>query len=243
MIARSLCGAGLAALVGLAWAGLLVFSLGVFPLSLETAWASPLIVAVQCWLFVGLFILAHDAMHGSLTPAWPGLNTAIGRLALFLYVGFPFEATQRKHREHHRRVGRDGDPDFHASNRYWTWYASFLRSYFSWRNALFVSSVLTGLLLLGASWPKVLLFWAAPAILSSLQLFTFGTYLPHRRCARGFSDSHNARSNDWPEWVSLFSCFHFGYHHEHHLNPGEPWWRLPHARRLRRGLSLEEARA
>lgn len=242
MIARSVNGVMLAALICTGWAGLLVFTLGVLPLE-AAAWAGAPLLALQCWLYVGLFILGHDAMHGTLAPAWPRLNAAIGRLALFAYVGFPFEATRRKHHAHHRHAGLDGDPDHHHSNRFWPWYGAFLQQYFSWANALFVGAVLSGLLVIGVPWQKALLFWAAPAVLSSLQLFTFGTYLPHRRTKQRFPDQHHARSNDWPEWVSLFTCFHFGYHHEHHLEPGEPWWRLPLRRRHRQSSAIQEAQA
>ena len=85
-------------------------------------------------------------------------------------------------------------------------------------------------LLLGAPTANTLLFWAVPSILSSLQLFAFGTYLPHRHEEEAFRDRHNARSNDYPRWLSLLTCFHFGYHHEHHAKPGTPWWRLPSIR-------------
>jgi beta-carotene/zeaxanthin 4-ketolase len=88
--------------------------------------------------------------------------------------------------------------------------------------------------LLGVNITNGIIFWILPAILSSLQLFVFGTYLPHRPGPAGFDDRHNARSNDYPAWLSLLTCFHFGYHHEHHLRPGEPWWRLPAVRRSRR---------
>ena len=32
-------------------------------------------------------------------------------------------------------------------------------------------------------------------------------------------------------FLSLLSCFHFGYHHEHHRAPWIAWWRLPAFRR------------
>lgn len=240
MTVRSLRGLALAALVLAAWAGLLAFTLGAFRLRWETAWMVPALMALQCWLFVGLFIIGHDSMHGSLAPAWPQLNRTLGRLALFLYIGFDYADALPKHHAHHRAPGGLQDPDFHISNRYWPWYLSFMFRYFGWGNVAFVATILAGLTLLGAPPLKIALFWALPAILSSLQLFTFGTYLPHRREARAFADGHNARSNAWPEALSLFTCFHFGYHHEHHLHPGEPWWRLP---AVRRGLSLKEKRA
>ena len=72
---------------------------------------------------------------------------------------------------------------------------------------------------------------ALPAILSSVQLFTFGTFLPHRHEEAPFVDAHRSRTNDFGWLASLLTCFHFGYHHEHHLSPGTPWWALPAKRR------------
>jgi beta-carotene ketolase (CrtW type) len=67
-----------------------------------------------------------------------------------------------------------------------------------------------------------------PALLSTLQLFVFGTWLPHRPHADApFADRHRARSQRWPTWLSLLTCYHFGYHWEHHAHPHVPWWRLP----------------
>jgi beta-carotene ketolase (CrtW type) len=48
-----------------------------------------------------------------------------------------------------------------------------------------------------------------------------GTYRPHRLPTgkngdTDYPDAHRARSNDMPTWLSLITCFHFGYHHEHH---------------------------
>ncbi|MDT8325299.1 MAG: fatty acid desaturase, partial [Bacteroidota bacterium] len=39
------------------------------------------------------------------------------------------------------------------------------------------------------------------------------------------------RSNDYGVLFSFLTCYHFGYHEEHHTRPGVPWWRLPAARR------------
>ena len=113
---------------------------------------------------------------------------------------------------------------------------SFFRRYFGWREFGLLAVLLWSyILLLGANPANALLFWGVPAILSSFQLFYFGTYLPHRHeevSQAGFKDRHNARTNDYPWLVSLLTCFHFGYHHEHHARPNLPWWRLPSARGL-----------
>jgi beta-carotene ketolase (CrtW type) len=41
-------------------------------------------VALQTWLSTGLFITAHDAMHGTLAPGRPHWNRAVGGLCLML---------------------------------------------------------------------------------------------------------------------------------------------------------------
>ena len=227
-------GLGLAAAIAGAWAALHVGS--IFFLRVEDAGpAIPALMLALCWLNVGLFIIAHDAMHGSLAPGRPRVNLWIGRFALACYAGFSFDRLRPKHFEHHRSPGTVADPDFSADHpaAFWPWYLAFLRQYFGWREL----AVLTGLaafytLLLGAPLPNLLLFGALPPVLASLQLFLFGTYLPHRAGAEPFGDRHRTRSSDYGRLVSLLTCFHFGYHHEHHRSPAAPWWRLP-AERLR----------
>jgi beta-carotene ketolase (CrtW type) len=227
-------GLGLSALILVVFLALHVAA--VFWLPLESGWwllALP-VVAVQTWLSVGLFIIAHDAMHGSLAPGRADVNRWWGRVALLLYAGFWMDRLAPKHFDHHRHVGTERDPDFSADHptRFWPWYASFMVRYFGWREFLILSALVwTYVLLLGAPIGNLLLFWALPAILSSVQLFYFGTYLPHRHEEQPFADQHRARSNAYPVWLSLLTCFHFGYHREHHLSPGTPWWALPAKRR------------
>lgn len=223
-------GLALAALVLGGWVATHVY--GVFLLRLEgLAWMlAPFLVAGQCWLNVGLFIVAHDAMHGSLAPFRPRLNRAIGRLCLALYAGFSFDRLITSHFDHHKYSGTERDPDFHAGGprHFWPWYLAFVRRYFGWGNFAVLTVLLAlYLFVFRVSPANALLFWAVPAILSSLQLFYFGTYLPHRHEDAPFGDRHNARSSDFPPVLSLLTCYHFGYHHEHHEAPHVPWWRLP----------------
>ncbi len=189
-------------------------------------------VAVQCWLCVGLFIVAHDCMHGSFMPGRPRANAAMGQLCLGLYGGFDYRFLRQQHFGHHRVPGTADDPDFHAPGPRSpvAWYLAFMRRYTSWRTLLFMPSVFSvECFLVGASSINVVLFWALPAILSSAQLFYFGTYRPHRHEDDSFLDRHRARSSDYNWLASLLTCFHFGYHHEHHLHPDVPWWALPAA--------------
>lgn len=224
----------LAAGLFLAWIGLHVFAVWF----LDAA-ARPLL-ALAClfgltWLSVGLFIVAHDAMHGIVVPGRPALNAAIGRLALTLYAGFSWRKMIRKHMSHHRHPGTDDDPDFgHGHRGIVAWYTDFVRTYFGWREFFVLgTAVILYALILGLRWPYVA-FWAVPSILASMQLFVFGTWLPHREEGTPFPDRHNARSTPLAVPVSLLTCFHFGgFHHEHHLHPSVPWWALPRARKAR----------
>ncbi|HEX8415604.1 MAG TPA: fatty acid desaturase [Sphingomicrobium sp.] len=202
-----------------------------------TVWIiAPLLVALICWLNVGLFIVAHDAMHGSLAPGRSWVNRMVGRMALLLYAGFWYDSLLPQHMAHHRDPGTKSDPDFSTAHpeQFWPWYLAFFLHYFRWRQLGVLTAMVVTYLLIGAPYPNLLLFWALPAILSSLQLFYFGTYRPHRHEQSPFADDHRARTNDFGWLTSLLSCFHFGYHHEHHLAPHVPWWRLPQERRSRR---------
>lgn len=229
---QAMIGLTLAAAIIVAWAALHVAGVFFMPLTFGTLWLVVPFVLVQCWLYVGLFIVAHDCMHGSLVPFRPGINRFVGQLCLSLYAGFDFNGLNRKHHRHHRYSGTADDPDFDETppHGFWAWYYRFFAEYFGWREYLFISAVVVVyVLLLGANIGNVLVFWALPALISSLQLFTFGTYLPHRPEADPFLDRHNTRTNRYPWWLSLLTCFHFGYHHEHHLQPDVPWWKLPAA--------------
>ncbi|MCW3797098.1 fatty acid desaturase [Sphingomonas sp. BN140010] len=227
-------GLALASVIVAAFLALHVYAVFFHPwTSAGLLWA-PLLVPVLTWLSVGLFIVAHDAMHGSLAPGRPAVNRFWGRLTLLLYAGFWMDRLSPKHFDHHRHVGTERDPDFSADHptRFLPWYLSFMRRYFGWREAAVITAVVwTYVLLLGANIGNVLLYWALPAILSSVQLFFFGTFLPHRHEEQAFADHHRSRTNDFGWLASLLTCFHFGYHHEHHLSPNTPWWRLPRYRR------------
>lgn len=221
---------------GVAGAYLALHVYAVFFLSL-TGWgllAAVPLVAVLCWLNVGLFIVAHDCMHGSLAPGRPGVNRWVGRVALALYAGFWFDGFLAKHHAHHKHAGTADDPDFAENHptRFWPWYFNFFGEYFGVREfAVLFAIFWTYLLVLDAPAANMILFWGVPSIASSLQLFGFGTFLPHRHHDDEFADRHRARSNDFPVWLSLITCFHFGYHHEHHRAPHLPWWKLPSERR------------
>lgn len=193
-----------------------------------------LAVAAQAFLYTGLFITAHDGMHGTICPRFPRLNDALGTLAVGVYALFDFRALRRAHHQHHRTPAVVGDPDYHDGEHpgLVRWYLAFMLRYLSVWQVVGMAIIFNVLHYgLGVAQPNMVLFWVVPALLSTVQLFVVGTWLPHREPPGGHTDAHRARTLDLPPWLSLLACYHFGYHHEHHDRPGVPWWRLPRARR------------
>lgn len=251
--AQGVIGLALAALIAGSWLGIHAWGMFVFVLDWGNWPLALALAAVQCWLSVGVFIVCHDAMHGTLVPGKPKLTSAIGAVLLFLYAGFAWRQLRDAHFAHHKLAGRAGDPDFdeHHPDDFGRWYGTFFRRYFGWRSIAFVHTVV-GIywLVLDVPMAQIVLLYGLPALGSSLQLFYFGTFRPHRHMkgksptllgAEPFSDRHNTRSEDFGTFVSLATCFHFGYHLEHHRRPDVPWWALPQARRAGVGDSSIKA--
>jgi beta-carotene/zeaxanthin 4-ketolase len=209
------------------WIGTLIIFLG-----LDLSKLSPFhwvaIVLIRTFFHTGLFILAHDAMHGSLIPQSASINQRLGRLALGLYAVLPYERVQANHHKHHQSPGQTGDPDFHNGIQHHPlfWYFQFLGTYVSIKQmAVLITVVGLGLaaaiFLLNVSVTNCILVWMVPLILSSMQLFCFGTYFPHR------NESTGPQSTYYPKLLSLLICYHFSYHQEHHLYPDVAWHSLP----------------
>lgn len=192
-------------------------------LNLEFSFQNPftyLLILVQMHLYTGLFITAHDAMHGTVSPnRW--LNNAIGQVCTALYAAFPFKRLYKKHHEHHRHVHTEDDPDYHTGS-FLRWYFNFMKEYISWQQLLMMA-VLFNVLKLWFSESNIVVFWVVPSLLSTLQLFYFGTWLPHHGEHNNVHQSSTQKRN---HVLAFFSCYFFGYHYEHHDSPGTPWWRL-----------------
>jgi len=234
-------GLALATGILLGWVGSWLLLL---PTTLATLPLGVVVLAVvgRTLLQTGLFIVAHDAMHGTLWPARPTANRRMGQLALLCYAALPYGPSCDNHVLHHRHAGTSGDPDHHPEGdaSVLRWYGRFMGAYLS--PAQLTALVLGWLALAGLASPlsaspvaNVLLYGALPALLSSVQLFLVGTYLPHRPAGPGFPGAatavHQPRSLDLPVWWSLLSCYHFGYHWEHHAFPHLAWHELPEAKR------------
>ncbi len=191
------------------------------------------VIAVRSFLHTGLFILAHDAMHGTLVPASAKINDWIGRIVLRIYSFLSFDKMREYHHQHHRTPAQSSDPDFYPGS-FWPWYFNFMRVYIKggqgwvifWGMSAFFYPLIWGF---HAPILNVVLFWLLPQGLSSLQLFYFGTYLPHRKPVGGHTNAHRATSSQASPFWSFLSCYHFDYHWEHHQYPHLPWYKLPSA--------------
>jgi beta-carotene ketolase (CrtW type) len=206
-------------------------------------------ILMRTFLHTGLFILAHDAMHGNLCPSSPRWNHLLGSFAVRLYACLSYEECCANHYKHHHQPGELGDPDFHdgihAHPCFWYW--QFMGKYLSWEQfwgfvSVFLAIALPLKYFANVAYLNLLLFGLLPIFLSSIQLFFFGTYLPHgklRPMAEKVSEEipeeqpqpretrFSVRSSLRLIW-SFVSCYHFGvYHEQHHDFPRKPWFKLP----------------
>jgi beta-carotene/zeaxanthin 4-ketolase len=188
----------------------------------------------RTFIQTGLFIVAHDAIHGSICSGNRKLNDAIGRLAVTLYAFLDYQKLAVNHWQHHRYPGQIKDPDFHDGNSF-VWYLRFMKGYLNLRQIIIqligLGTVFVGLYF-GVHIPiaNLFLFWILPIFLSTIQLFFFGTYLPHRGSKT--ENSHQATSSNYPLIWSFLTCYHFGYHWEHHEYPWLAWYELPSVREV-----------
>ena len=208
----------------LLWLGHLLYLLFIAEINFQ----SPILylhILVQTFLYTGLFITAHDSMHGTVAGNRK-LNNFIGQLAITLFAFLSYSQLSKKHYMHHRFPATEKDPDFSPnSNNFFIWWYVFMKNYITWWQILLMA-VAFNVLLIWFSEIKLIAFWVLPAILSTFQLFFFGTWLPHRRPFNDKMHPHNSRTLRKNHLVAMLSCYFFGYHWEHHESPTTPWWKL-----------------
>lgn len=182
-------------------------------------------ILLQSYLYTGLFITGHDAMHGTVSKS-KNVNTFFGYISSFLFAGLSYKMLLKNHWKHHRHPGEEGDPDFNMkSQNFWLWYFSFMKHYATIPQII-IMAVLFNLLKLKFPEISIWFFWVIPAFLGSLQLFYFGTYKPHMKPHTIEMEPHKARSLKLNHLWAMLSCYFFGYHYEHHESPRTPWWQL-----------------
>lgn len=206
------------------WLGHLVYSL----LYVETDFSSIffyLHILIQAFLYTGLFITGHDAMHGSVAKNRK-VNDVIGHISTTLFAFLSYRVLAKKHYMHHLSPASEKDPDFSVkSNNFFVWWFSFMRNYTTWWQIILMA-ITFNILLIWFDEFQVIFFWVLPAVISTFQLFFFGTWLPHRRPLTEEMKPYNARTLRKNHFLAMISCYFFGYHWEHHQSPTTPWWRL-----------------
>ena len=194
-----------------------------------------LLILLRSFLQTGLFITTHEAIHQIISPSRQ-INDFLGNVTSFLYALLPYKILSENHRLHHRYPATEEDPDFYEPDphSYWKWYFNFMREYQkghqAWVLLIGMTIVFWTFIGINISLLNIIFFWLVPILLSSLQLFTFGVFLPHRKPSSGYTKPHHAQSSDYSLFWSFVACYHFGYHWEHHQHPNVPWYRLPLAR-------------
>ncbi len=182
-------------------------------------------ILVQTYLFTGLFITAHDSMHGQVSSNRL-INSTIGRLSTWFFAALSYNQLLRKHKLHHQFPGETDDPDYCTEPQYfWRWWFSFLKNYVSWLQII-IMAIVFNFLHIWVDQQNLIFFWVLPSVLATFQLFYFGTYRPHKLPHTNEMLPHNSRTQKSSHGWAMLSCYFFGYHFEHHESPKTPWWKL-----------------
>ncbi|MEO8209944.1 MAG: fatty acid desaturase [bacterium] len=217
-------GIAITIIIILSWGTHLIYCLS----SVQPSFLSPLMylhLFLQAYLYTGLFITAHDAMHGNVSGN-KKINSITGTVCSFLFAGLSYKKLLKNHWSHHTNPGTDGDPDFYSgSHNFFIWWFVFLKRYIT-VGQLIIMAIIFNVLKIFFQEFSVWLFFVTPAFISTLQLFFFGTYLPHRTPHSHEMKPHNSRTQKTNHLWAMISCYFFGYHSEHHSYPKTPWWKM-----------------
>ena len=211
------------AIIGISIITLWFVSLSIALNFIQVSWENPLayiFVLLQTHLYTGLFITAHDAMHGVASKN-KKINNFLGWISAGLFAFNYYKRLFPRHHNHHRFVATEKDPDYSTGN-FFSWYFSFVREYVTLWQIILMALSYEGLKLIFPA-QNALLFFVIPSLLATLQLFYFGTYVPHKGNP---GNKHHAETQRKNHFWAFISCYFFGYHYEHHNRPNVPWWSL-----------------
>lgn len=182
-------------------------------------------ILFQAYLYTGLFITGHDAMHGNVSKN-KTVNKYFGVVSTFLFAGMSYNRLVKNHFLHHAYPGTEKDPDYNIkSQNFFIWWGSFLFRYTTILQLLSMA-IIFNILKYYFNELSIWIFWVIPAFLGTIQLFYFGTYVPHMLPHTKEMEPHKARSLKLNHFIAMITCYFFGYHHEHHDSPKTPWWQL-----------------
>jgi beta-carotene ketolase (CrtW type) len=208
----------------LLWSSHLIFSLAFLPVDFSSG-TFYLHVLLQAYLYTGLFITAHDSMHGTVSRN-KFFNDGIGKISTFLFAALSYRKLLVNHKLHHDFPGTEKDPDFCVkSQNFFIWWINFLFRYASFAQII-IMGLIFNLLKIWFEEINIWFFLVIPSLIGSLQLFYFGTYIPHKIPHSPKMKPYNARTQRKNHFWAMLSCYFFGYHYEHHEHPSLPWWKL-----------------
>ncbi len=180
---------------------------------------------IQGYLYTGLFITGHDAIHGNIHKS-KLINKIFGYISAFLFAGLSYKKLAKNHFAHHKSSGEIDDPDYCIiSQNFFIWWSAFLFRYVTFFQ-LVIMAILFNVLKIWFEEISIFVFWVIPAFIGTFQLFYFGTYQPHKLPHTNEMTPHNARTQKGNHLWAMLSCYFFGYHWEHHEYPKTPWWQL-----------------
>jgi len=164
-------------------------------------------------------------MHGNISIN-KNINYFAGTVCSFLFAGLSYKKLLRNHWNHHSNPGTKEDPDFYTESRnFFIWWVVFLKRYITVIQLIIMATAFN-LLKIFFNESSVWIFFIFTAILSTFQLFFFGTYLPHRKPHTHRMLPHNSRTQKRNHVWAMLTCYFFGYHSEHHSYPKTPWWQM-----------------
>ena len=191
---------------------------------LEINWFNPiyyLLCLIPAHLYTGLFITAHESWHGNISTH-KTLNKFIGVLACALFAYNSYNKIQTGHHKHHSHPTSDHDPEFSKTRKFFPWLFSFIFHYLTIWQFVFMA-ITTTVMLEFFNTGNIILYYLAPTFIATIQLFYFGTYLPHRG---EYENKHQSGTQKKNHVWAFLSCYFFGYHYEHHYSPRTPWYQL-----------------
>ena len=130
--------------------------------SLPLATLIPLVL-LRTFVQTGLFIIGHDAMHGTLVAKSSKLNRGIGTAVLILYAGLNYRRCKSNHDLHHLEAETDNDPDYksHPNHSALRWFWDFMSRYMNARPlTILISSWLILITLITSSDQQAVLYVA-----------------------------------------------------------------------------------
>ncbi|HSH52322.1 MAG TPA: fatty acid desaturase [Bacteroidales bacterium] len=214
----------IAVIIIIVWAAHLFYTLSFVDVYSTNIWVY-IHILIQAYLYTGLFITGHDAMH-RLVSDNQKVNKLIGAIATWFFAALSYKKLVKNHFLHHKYPATEKDPDYCVkSQNFFIWYFTFMFRY-STIVQLIIMATVFNVLKIWFTESNILLFWVVPAFLASMQLFYFGTYLPHRKPHKEDMEPHKARTQKKNHLWAMLSCYFFGYHFEHHDDVKIPWWQL-----------------